>query len=105
METVAFAREPEQLSNMNPSQVTGAASSYARKYALCGLLAIDDSVDADSAAGEPEQTLDDVLAALRGVKSRAEFEKVFIETRGKWSNNPTFMATAKEVAKIYPKAN
>lgn len=48
--TSAFAREPETLSSMNPSQVTGAASSYARKYALNGLLAIDDNREADDVA-------------------------------------------------------
>lgn len=39
----AYAREPESKKGMDDSQVTGAASTYARKYALCGLLAIDDS--------------------------------------------------------------
>lgn len=43
----ASSREPDSLSTMNPSQVTGAASSYARKYALNGLFAIDDTRDAD----------------------------------------------------------
>ena len=46
--TSAYAREPESLASMNQSQVTGAASSYARKYALNGLLAIDDTKDADT---------------------------------------------------------
>lgn len=44
----AFAREPEEQAKMTDSQVTGAASSYARKYALNGLLAIDDAKDADA---------------------------------------------------------
>lgn len=39
----AYAREPEKQSGMGESQVTGSASSYARKYALNGLFAIDDS--------------------------------------------------------------
>lgn len=39
----AYAREPLSKKGMDESQVTGAASTYARKYALCGLLAIDDS--------------------------------------------------------------
>ena len=43
-----LAREPLEKKGMDPSQVTGAASSYARKYALNGLLAIDDTKDADS---------------------------------------------------------
>jgi hypothetical protein len=44
----AFARESEQKKGMDASQVTGATSSYARKYALNGLFAIDDTKDADS---------------------------------------------------------
>lgn len=44
----AFAREPVERAKMTDSQVTGAASSYARKYALNGLLAIDDTKDADT---------------------------------------------------------
>lgn len=44
----AFAREPLNRKGMDESQITGAASSYARKYALNGLLLIDDNKDADS---------------------------------------------------------
>lgn len=39
----AMAREPESRTKMDDAQVTGSSSSYARKYALCGLFAIDDS--------------------------------------------------------------
>jgi hypothetical protein len=45
---VAFAREADSKKGMDDAQVTGAASSYARKYALNGLLLIDDTKDADS---------------------------------------------------------
>lgn len=45
--STGFAREPETKKGMDPSQITGAASSYARKYALQGLLALDDNKDAD----------------------------------------------------------
>lgn len=45
--SVAFAREPLSKKGMDESQITGATSSYARKYALNGLLAIDDSKDSD----------------------------------------------------------
>lgn len=41
----ASAREPEALKGQSPAQITGGSSSYARKYALSGLLAIDDSTD------------------------------------------------------------
>lgn len=44
----AFAREEEAKKGMDSSQVTGAASSYARKYALNGLFCIDDNKDSDA---------------------------------------------------------
>ena len=44
----AFAREEESKKGMDGSQITGAASSYARKYALNGLFCIDDTKDADT---------------------------------------------------------
>lgn len=44
----AFAREEESKKGMDGSQITGASSSYARKYALNGLFAIDDNKDSDS---------------------------------------------------------
>ena len=44
----AFAREEETKKGMDASQITGAASSYARKYALNGLFCIDDTKDADA---------------------------------------------------------
>ncbi len=46
--TTAFARESETKKGMDDSQITGSASSYARKYALNGLLCIDDTKDADT---------------------------------------------------------
>lgn len=44
----AFAREPDDKKGMDASQITGTASSYARKYALNGLFLIDDTKDADT---------------------------------------------------------
>ena len=46
--TTAFAREEEEKKGMDGSQVPGASSSYARKYALNGLLCIDDTADSDT---------------------------------------------------------
>jgi len=46
--TTAYARESETKKGMDESQITGSASSYARKYALNGLFAIDDVKDADT---------------------------------------------------------
>lgn len=48
LSTSAYARESLDKKGMDASQVTGATSSYARKYALNGLLAIDDTKDADT---------------------------------------------------------
>lgn len=48
IETYAYARESETKKGMDDSQVTGATSSYARKYALNGLFCIDDTKDADT---------------------------------------------------------
>ncbi len=44
----AYAREAEDKKGMDDAQITGSASSYARKYALNGLFAIDDTKDADT---------------------------------------------------------
>jgi len=49
----AYAREPENKKGMDDSQITGAASSYARKYALNGLFAIDDTKDSDTTNNQP----------------------------------------------------
>ena len=47
-QVTAYAREADTKKGMDPSQVTGASSSYARKYALNGLFCIDDAKDADT---------------------------------------------------------
>lgn len=55
-QSYAFAREEESKKGMDGSQITGSASSYARKYALNGLFAIDDGIDADATnKGEEKQ--------------------------------------------------
>lgn len=46
--TTAYAREEETRKGMDSSQITGATSSYARKYALNSLFLLDDSKDADT---------------------------------------------------------
>ena len=52
---IGWAREPEEIKGMSAPQVTGTASSYARKYALASLLAIDDNKDVDSLDNRPNQ--------------------------------------------------
>lgn len=51
----SYAREPENKKGMDDSQITGATSSYARKYALNGLYAIDDNKDADTDEHKKQQ--------------------------------------------------
>lgn len=54
----AYAREPLTKKGMDESQITGATSSYARKYALNGMFCIDDTKDADSMDNtSPKKTL------------------------------------------------
>lgn len=52
----ALAREEEQKKGMDSAQVTGATSSYARKYCLNGLFGIDDSKDADTDEHKNQQS-------------------------------------------------
>lgn len=81
----AFAREAESRKGMDDSQITGSASSYARKYALNGLLLIDDNKDADSqdsseqgqkAKAAPAGKPFDLPAALEWVGKGATVEQV-----------------------------
>ena len=54
--TGAYAREPETKKGMDVAQITGATSSYARKYALNGMFAIDDTKDADTTNNGKEES-------------------------------------------------
>ena len=66
----AFAREPENKKGMDESQITGATSSYARKYALNGLYAIDDNKDADT--DEHKQQQENAPKKQQGQKQQAQ---------------------------------
>ena len=59
VEVSAFAREELSKKGMDASQITGSASSYARKYALSGLFAIDGTADADSMKPHETKVIDD----------------------------------------------
>lgn len=71
--TEAYAREEETKKGMDASQITGAASSYARKYALNGLFLIDDTKDSDAtnqhdkAPIEPAKVVQDYVNAVKEV--------------------------------------
>lgn len=68
----AYAREPENKKGMDASQVTGASSSYARKYALNGLLAIDDTKDADTMDNTKEDKEDYNTYKMKGGKHKGK---------------------------------
>jgi hypothetical protein len=72
----ALAREASEQKGMNPAQITGSTSSYARKYALNGLFLIDDTKDADATNthGKEEQkaTTTNVVPTQQRVASVAE---------------------------------
>ena len=76
--TQAFAREPEEKRGMDSSQITGTASSYARKYALNGLLLIDDTKDEDSNELHEEKS---AKAATSQKKIKTEEEMKATETQ------------------------
>ena len=64
IETVAYAREALVKKGMDEAQITGAASSYARKYALNGLFAIDDEKDADTKDNKTEKAPEPTKAPM-----------------------------------------
>lgn len=83
----AFARESEVTKGMSDSQVTGATSSYARKYALNGLFAIDDTKDADSEEykteddkrGNAKATIQSITKAqVKEIRDLAEVKRIKI---------------------------
>lgn len=86
LEVSAYAREGETKKGMDESQITGTASSYARKYALNGLFCIDDTKDADT---------DEYTARTRGTSTK-KTEKKSAEELAKVANN--------KEAKITPEA-
>ncbi len=62
----ACAREEETKKGMDASQITGAASSYARKYALNGLFCLDDNKDADALPQDHSQRTEKGSGSQRG---------------------------------------
>ncbi|MBF1085068.1 ERF family protein [Solobacterium sp.] len=69
----AYAREPDTKKGMDESQITGATSSYARKYALNALLCIDDTKDADTMdnSKNPVQQTQETVYNWQTLKARA----------------------------------
>lgn len=68
----AYAREEETKKGMDGSQVTGASSSYARKYALNGLFDIDDTKDSDTTNTHGKEKDEDKDKGTKGNKTKKE---------------------------------
>lgn len=84
IQNTAYAREEETKKGMDGSQITGTASSYARKYALNGLFCIDDTKDADT--DEYKQQIDDdklidgkLLSGLNEAIEKANIDDKVVE--------------------------
>ena len=82
LEVTAYAREAETKKGMDDAQVTGATSSYARKYALNGLFLLDDTEDVDSEAyqaqakQEPQKTTPKKAPAKKAEPKKEEPKEV-----------------------------
>lgn len=91
--TTAYAREEEVKKGMDGSQITGTASSYARKYAMNGLFLIDDAKDADTdeyqkqinakkqSLGYTEEEMKEALNDAESIKTKEEYKQVW----AKWA--------------------
>jgi len=82
----AYAREPEEKKGMDSAQITGATSSYARKYALNGLFLIDDTKDSDATNnGTSEKNVNNVYKAKQEaekIKTLPELRKFYAKNKG-----------------------
>lgn len=93
----AYAREEEASKMMSAAQITGAASSYARKYALGGLLLLDDNKDADVREEEAERLNTRKHPANENVASYEHIGNVVQRQRENISGSPM---TSEQAAKL-----
>lgn len=79
IENSALAREALDKKGMDESQITGASSSYARKYALNGLFAIDDTkeLDGDNSNREVETLPEELIKAVQETKTIDELSVLY----------------------------
>ena len=73
VEATAYAREEESKKGMDGSQVTGASSSYARKYALNGLFCIDDTKDSDTTNKQVKKLSEAQIKRLYAISKKAGY--------------------------------
>lgn len=81
IDAVGWAREAENKKGMDDAQVTGTTSSYARKYALNGLFAIDDAKDADTDEYNRTKTPQKQAKAKNGTIGKDGARKMLSEIR------------------------
>ena len=74
--TTAFARESDTKKGMDESQITGATSSYARKYALNGLFCIDDTKDSDATNQHDQPSVSAVLSGSQQPTAPNEYDEL-----------------------------
>lgn len=96
----AYAREALAQIGMDEAQITGSASSYARKYALNGLFCIDDAKDPDYYPNSQNQstapTIAEVVAEIGKCKGKAEVSEVY-KKYPMYKNDPTIIAKCREM--------
>lgn len=82
--TTAMAREEEVKKGMDGSQITGAASSYARKYALNGMFAIDDTKDSDATNDHGKGVRPNAMSAGQIVANAAAVSPAAAKAKEAW---------------------
>jgi len=82
LSVTAYAREAETKKGMDDAQITGSASSYARKYALNGLFAIDDTKDADATNTHGKLAPKPSEAAMEKAQRQHDAKKAFDRMNG-----------------------
>lgn len=78
----AYAREPEEKKGMDSAQITGATSSYARKYALNGLFLIDDTKDADTMDNSKTVNIEDLKTEADKCQTIDDLKKFYAKHKG-----------------------
>lgn len=109
IEKVAYAREPLNKKGMDESQITGATSSYARKYSLNGLFAIDDTKDADNDNSEEAekkkiQLIEKHEEAVAKIASIDELKTYYKAHEGDGKEFAKIVTTRKKEIEEYEKA-
>ena len=95
-----YAREEESKKGMDGSQVTGAASSYARKYALNGLFALDDTKDADATNTHGQEERNPSMNLISW-KEGIDACKTIEELRNLYKEKESIIANNKEVMDLF----